>query len=557
MDAVRYDRTGHGGHIPSPTPTIDKLLNNGLCLTHCFSNGTNTQFALPSLFTSTLPLDKGGYEYGIKDRQKSFVEILKNEGYNTAGFPNGYYGSSFFHYNRGFDDFYTCMAPYLIYNFKKNFLSHIIDDYNKNVKTFDDCYVILQPYMTRFLSWIKLYCKEKEKEINTRLVTLSPILHEWDLSYLEDIVEEDQNKLSKDPNKYINSLMKLDGWSKIVNIDYKKLGRGYKSKNMSSILKFSRANLLTFYYTFLGRAKISDFNLVNEIFFKNNGRSPSGLYMTNNVLEWISRSIKTPSPFFVWLHLMDAHDGNFSSHDVDMKKWSKKIEEKGLFAYYNSILNQEDKFDGDKRLNMALKYTDLQIKYILENLKSINILDDTLLVLTSDHGSRNWGSPYRSSTNIGNFYDEMCNIPMAFIGKDIQSIQVDGLYSSLDIAPTILDLLGFSNHESFLGKSVFNYSNINSGNSYIIAEDMGRGPCDFVSNPISICVRTPENKLVYTVLPEQEPENGMIKQYYNLNNDKDEMKNLASRYDVIGDKSMKRIAVNRVNEIRNQIYQGS
>ena len=43
----------------------------------CVSNSNCTQFVLPSLFSFTLPLDDGGYDYGIKNKKISFMEILK------------------------------------------------------------------------------------------------------------------------------------------------------------------------------------------------------------------------------------------------------------------------------------------------------------------------------------------------------------------------------------------------------------------------------------------------------------------------------------------------
>ena len=38
---------------------------------------------MPSLFTQTFPLDYGGYNSVIKQRPASFVELLKNWGFNT------------------------------------------------------------------------------------------------------------------------------------------------------------------------------------------------------------------------------------------------------------------------------------------------------------------------------------------------------------------------------------------------------------------------------------------------------------------------------------------
>ena len=36
----------------------------------------------------TMPLDEGGYDYGVKHRNTTFMEILKKEGFKTLIFSN-------------------------------------------------------------------------------------------------------------------------------------------------------------------------------------------------------------------------------------------------------------------------------------------------------------------------------------------------------------------------------------------------------------------------------------------------------------------------------------
>ena len=124
LDSLRYDRTGFSGHTPSATPVLDKLLNKGLVTSRTFSPGCPTQFAFPAIFTSTLPLDQGGYDRGINNRTASFVEVLKNNGYSTGAFVSGGWANKLHGYHKGFDEFHHLFDISL---FLQNFVMFDID----------------------------------------------------------------------------------------------------------------------------------------------------------------------------------------------------------------------------------------------------------------------------------------------------------------------------------------------------------------------------------------------------------------------------------------------
>lgn len=107
IDSLRFDRLGFGGHKPSPSPNIDRLMASGLSLTQCFATGCPTQFSMPGLHTSTLPLDKGGYNLGIRNRGITLAEIFKESGYKTGALISGLALGRMYGYNRGFDDFFS------------------------------------------------------------------------------------------------------------------------------------------------------------------------------------------------------------------------------------------------------------------------------------------------------------------------------------------------------------------------------------------------------------------------------------------------------------------
>ena len=74
IDALRFD-VASDKVSKFIAPTLFSLSKQGV-VNKIISNGQVTKFVVPSIFTQTYPLDYGGYNYGIKDRPSSFVELI-------------------------------------------------------------------------------------------------------------------------------------------------------------------------------------------------------------------------------------------------------------------------------------------------------------------------------------------------------------------------------------------------------------------------------------------------------------------------------------------------
>ena len=87
LDSITLDTLNNEKTAKMLFPNLSSLVQK-FKLKKCVSNSNCTQFVLPSLFSMTMPLDEGGYDYGIKYRKISFMEILKKEGFKTMIFSN-------------------------------------------------------------------------------------------------------------------------------------------------------------------------------------------------------------------------------------------------------------------------------------------------------------------------------------------------------------------------------------------------------------------------------------------------------------------------------------
>lgn len=100
-----------------------------------------------------------------------------------------------------------------------------------------------------------------------------------------------------------------------------------------------------------------------------------------------------------------------------------------------------------KREN-AVRYADYAIGKFIKDAQSHPFYDSTLFIFLADHGARVYGSeeiPLRSY-----------RIPVLFHNTHLipDGLRINTLGSQMDLAPTILDLLGFQYNSMFFGRSI-------------------------------------------------------------------------------------------------------
>lgn len=100
----------------------------------------------------------------------------------------------------------------------------------------------------------------------------------------------------------------------------------------------------------------------------------------------------------------------------------------------------------------AIRYVDDQIARIIELLKAAGVYEDTLIVLSADHGENHCELGLYGEHGTADH--ATCNIPMIIRGPGIRVGHVDdGLHYQLDLAPTMMDLLGRSKPALWDGES--------------------------------------------------------------------------------------------------------
>jgi arylsulfatase A-like enzyme len=160
-------------------------------------------------------------------------------------------------------------------------------------------------------------------------------------------------------------------------------------------------------------------------------------------LEWLETNKGTR--FFLFLHYMDPHDPYFEHpySGAGYARASNQNPDPALAPTFSRL------YDGEVR------YLDRYLGQLFDWLKAEGLYDDTLIVLTGDHGEefQEHGGWWHGQT----LYQEQVAVPL--IIKYPQQARAGSvvvqLARSLDIAPTILEVSGVPIPASMMGRSLW------------------------------------------------------------------------------------------------------
>jgi phosphoglycerol transferase MdoB-like AlkP superfamily enzyme len=103
--------------------------------------------------------------------------------------------------------------------------------------------------------------------------------------------------------------------------------------------------------------------------------------------------------------------------------------------------------------------TDGQVGQLMEFFKKNQLLDNSMLVLFSDHGD-GWDAVNKTVSHGSNFDYLWCNkIVLGFYRDGFMPRKIDNLVRSIDIYPTILEMIGLESPKDIDGLSLSNLIN--------------------------------------------------------------------------------------------------
>ena len=249
-------------------------------------------------------------------------------------------------------------------------------------------------------------------------------------------------------------------------------------------------------------------------------------------IRWIKEHYR--ENFFLFLHYWDCHTPylppeNYrtmfyggkdpfdpDNHSMDpvkeqipypfFKKW-----------HYDLLGNPTDASYIIAHYDGAIRYVDSAIGEILKTLKKLNIYEDTLILLTADHGENM--TEHNFFFDHQGLYEPTIHIPLVIKLVDKSySNKINSMVQHIDITPTVLDILGIKTSTTFDGKSLLP----------LIKGEVDRMYKEVISTECTwragVSIRTEDWKLIKTI--DQGLYSTPPKELFNLKNDPDEKVNL-------------------------------
>ena len=139
--------------------------------------------------------------------------------------------------------------------------------------------------------------------------------------------------------------------------------------------------------------------------------------------------------------------------------------------YYSSIsdnISESDVIEISNRYDNGVIFNDILLGEFFSELKKNNLWNNTIIIITSDQGDQLYENGDFDHTT---FYDHTIHVPLIIKVPGMESgMEVDKMTQSVDILPTLLDLLDIDGPEQMQGKSYLNYSN---QNNYVYGYSLG------------------------------------------------------------------------------------
>jgi arylsulfatase A-like enzyme len=267
-------------------------------------------------------------------------------------------------------------------------------------------------------------------------------------------------------------------------------------------------------------------------------------------------------PFFLWLSIPDPHPpymvcepyaSMYDPADIPPPAWEEG--ETDNKPYRQQLVVQWDRYGheypgDDIRKLIAIywgmvTYIDDGVGGLLDRLTALGLEEDTILVFTSDHGD--YMGDHRMIRKGPHLYDCLTRVPLiVHCPGRVEPRDTDAMVENIDVMPTLCDLAGVEVHESCQGRSFRRlltgeteshrdmvhlehglpgtplrpgelseeeYASLGDSTSHHLCPTISRGPVKGV--------RTERWKYCYTP--------GDVDELYNLEEDPDELHNLADR----------------------------
>ena len=184
--------------------------------------------------------------------------------------------------------------------------------------------------------------------------------------------------------------------------------------------------------------------------------SDNGAAETNRLIKnWLTKKNKAGKPFYLFVHYIDAHNplkaprpfaNRFFDAALQKRVNTKKIwniADNPLLCYSDDLqLSAEEKDALRAIYDEEICYLDHRLGQLFHWLKQHGYLDDTLLLLTADHGEHL--GEHEHYSHVASVYEPVVHIPMIlrYPGVLPPNAEVEKFVQLTDVLPLLLSAAG-------------------------------------------------------------------------------------------------------------------
>lgn len=171
---------------------------------------------------------------------------------------------------------------------------------------------------------------------------------------------------------------------------------------------------------------------------------------------------KSGKKFFAYLHFMEPHVPYYAPEEYNLKFVDPAYEgviDKNQFDKFKEVrsgllkLSNKEKRHVVDLYDAEIRYADENIKRMFEKLEELNLQQNTIVVIMSDHGEEFWD--HNGYEHGHTMYKELLHVPLIIINPKIQRPKrIKQVVRLIDVYPTLMDILGFNTQNEFMGQNL-------------------------------------------------------------------------------------------------------
>jgi arylsulfatase A-like enzyme len=164
--------------------------------------------------------------------------------------------------------------------------------------------------------------------------------------------------------------------------------------------------------------------------------------------HWLEK-YESDRPFFAYIHFMDPHLPYNAPPEFLAPFESRPLESQFTGEEHPSVirkargpgLSDEDKQHITNLYDAEIKYLDTHFEEIIKSLEKKGFMDNTVIILTSDHGEELWD--HGGFEHGHTLYKEVLHVPLIMsCSKSTPPQSINSIVHLMDVFPTILHLAG-------------------------------------------------------------------------------------------------------------------